>query len=135
MSLSSELAAVLVAAGLGTVGTSIFTSLAAKIPTTGDGPFYLILEQPGQAPLYIQNSFVPNWVRPNAQIIVRHINSTTAKTKARDVYNLLAVIRNQNLSGVRYQSVKPINEPGDLGSDDNGRARWVFNLEIVKKPS
>jgi Bacteriophage minor capsid protein len=73
--------------------------------------------------------------RPTAQILVRAKSYQTARSKSKDAYNSLDGVFNTTLSGTYYQSVTARQEPTDIGLDDVGRPRIVFNIDAEKNPS
>ena len=91
-----ELRNLLEDAGVGTRNVDIFGSSKAKIPT-GDGPYLLILETGGTAPMKVQNSKSPRYQRPSAQIVVRGKSNSAARAMAFDAYDALAGVRNQDV--------------------------------------
>src|SRR5678816_4477154 len=134
MSFLDEIAAKLANAGVGTIGGNIFLGSKAVIPE-GDGPYISLLETGGSAPTRIQNQAGANTQRPTAQILVRAKSYQTARNKSKEAYNALDGLFNTVLSGTYYQSVTARQEPTDIGLDDVGRPRLVFNIEAEKNPS
>lgn len=126
-----DLGTVLVNAGVGTLGTNIFAGTAATIPT-GAGPYLSIIETPGLAPELVQNA--DSYRHPSVQILVRAKSPSAANTMARAAYNALRVIQNQTIGSTWYLSIRPRQEPFDLGVDDNGRARVAFNVLGHNRP-
>src|SRR5476651_914022 len=70
MSVLDDLAAQLVAQGVGVLGSTLFISSAAIIPV-GMGPYITLSETGGVAPTRVQNVNTPNTQRPTVQVLVR----------------------------------------------------------------
>lgn len=103
-----ELAAVLVAAGVGTYGTDLFVSSMAKMPS-GCGPFIFITMAGGLNPVTTHSSPLPHQQRPSAQVLVRAKDdehrvpiggSAAAEQTARAAYAALAAVVNQDVTAV-----------------------------------
>lgn len=142
MSFLDDLAQRLQDAGIGTLGTSIFESSAAVIPT-GMGPYITVSETGGMAPTRIQNKLGSATQRPMAQILVRAGRIAgvqeawpAARAKAWAAYQALDGLFNVTLSGTAYLRVVARQEPTDMGLDAIGnRVQVVFNVEAEKAPS
>jgi len=92
-----EIVKILVDAGVGVYGTSIFDTSKAVIPE-GGGPYLQIVETSGFPPERTQNDVsTPAYPQPSAQITVRATDYTVARTMARAAYNALAPIRNTDI--------------------------------------
>lgn len=114
---------------------TVYESSKAQIPT-GPGPYLSVQTYGGRAPEYIQNQMAPAYQKPSIQVTARATDPDVAEAKAREAYNLIAVIRNTVVSGgARYLSLKPQQEPFDGGLDSAGRAKFVFNVMAEKVPS
>ena len=133
MTFLDEIAARGVALGLGVIGTSIFLSSKAVIPT-GNGPYTSLTATGGAGAQYVQNANTPFAQRPGVQVLVRASAYPVAEAKAREWYNALT-LRNTTLSGTFYQDLLPTQEPFDLGLDATGRAQVAFNVMATKRPS
>ena len=130
-----DLMAVLVAAGVGTKSVDIFATSASQMPT-GIGPYLSLIETGGTAPERTHNTIhPPAYQRPGAQITVRAKSYAAARVMAKNAYDALGGVRNTTISGVWYREISPVQEPFDLGLDENGRARVVFNVYGIKRPS
>jgi hypothetical protein len=128
-----EIAAKLVTASVGTVGSNIFLGSKAIIPV-GNGPYLSLVETGGSAPTRIQNVATAHTQRPTAQVSVRAKSYQAARTMLQ-AYVALVGTFNTTLSGTFYQSITARQEPTDVGLDDAGRAMIVFNIEVEKQPS
>jgi hypothetical protein len=138
MAFLDDLASVLVGGGLGTLGTDLFLSSRAVVPALPSGSTVHIIETGGTAPHNTHNSTAsPAYLQPGAQITVRANDYRVAITKARAVYESLYGIRNEFIGSGWYLWVKPLQEPFDLGVEDNGQSRVAFNViaRYNKRPS
>lgn len=129
-----EIAARLVAQGVGALGSDIFLGSRAVIPA-GDGPYLTIVETGGSGPTRVQNKNTPSTQRPTAQISVRAKAYNVARTRIKLAYDALDGVFNTTLSGVFYQSITARQEPTDIGLDGAGRPTIVFNIDAQKEPS
>lgn len=131
-----ELAAKLVADGVGVIGTSIFLSSKAEIPA-GAGPYISIIETGGMTARRNHNN-KGYTQRPSAQITTRASTYPAARSKAFAAYTSLCGDRglfNTTLSGVFYLSIIPIQHLIDIGLDEAARPRVAFNIDVEKHPS
>lgn len=130
-----DLVSILEAEGIGTYGISIFVGSKSIIPA-GDGPFVSLAETGGAGEEGTHNlspvTFA--YVRPSAQVVCRARDYLDARQKAEDCFLALNFV-NQFVAGTWYRILGPKQEPFDLGVDDAGRARVVFNIECVKRLS
>lgn len=133
-----EVAARLVAQGVGVVGTSIFKGSRAAIPekgsALGDGPFITLREYSGGEALLVHNDQLPHVQRPRCMVTAIGTNYGLVRAKATAAYLALHVW-NTMLSGVFYQQLKAIQEPEDMGTDNVGRVKIGFNVEAMKQRS
>lgn len=136
MAFLDEIAALLVAEGIGTVGTSIFLSSKAIIPT-GAGPYLQLNETGGSGSSKTHNDSVTE--RPTASLIVRGSDYKVAREMLQQAYNALGGPRglyNVELEGTYYQSINARQGPTDTGLDgDPNRVTITFNIEAEKVPS
>lgn len=136
-----EIAAKLVASGIGVLGTNLFLSSKAVIPS-GPGPYITLTETGGAAVggfrgegSRIQNKVGVATAHPTAQVSVRASTYPIARAKAKDAFLVLDGIYNTTLSGVFYLSITARQEPTDVGLDEAGRVIVVFNIDCEKQPS
>lgn len=130
-----ELAAKLQADGVGTLGTTIFLSTKAQLPT-GNGPFITIVETGGTTSRRTQNNTATQ--RPSAQVVARASSYSVARSKAVEAYLSLGGdvgLFNTQLSGVFYLQITANQQLVDIGLDDLSRARVAFNVNAEKAPS
>ena len=129
-----EIAARLVAQGVGTVGSNIFLGSKAVIPV-GAGPYLTLTETGGSAPTRVHNEAPAHTQRPTAQIAVRAQSYLVARTMAKAAYLALDGVFNTTISSVFYQSITARQEPTDIGLDAEKRPMVVFNIACEKAPS
>jgi hypothetical protein len=129
-----EIAARLVAQGVGTIGSNIFLGSKAVIPT-GVGPYLSLIETGGSSPLRIQNVAAAHVQMPTAQVAVRAQSYLLARTMIKAAYLALDGVYNTSLSGVFYQSITARQEPTDIGLDALDRPLLVFNIVCMKAAS
>lgn len=130
-----EIAARLVAQGVGAVGASIFKGSKADIPT-GDGPYISLTESGGSGSLRTHNGTPV--AQPTAQILCRAKSYLVARLKIKDAFAAFGGdqgLHNVTLSGVFYQNIVPRQQPTDIGLDDLKRPMLAFNIECQKDPS
>lgn len=126
----NDIATVLEAAGIGTYGVNIFLGMRASVPFLPSGmPVLTVIETGGTRPEGTQNSIItPAYLRPGAQLIARSINYDTARSMAEGAYLALFGVRNQFINSGWYQTIDALQEPFDMGVDEQGRTRIVFNV-------
>lgn len=130
-----EIAAKLVAAGVGVQGTNIFLGSGAVIPT-GAGP-YLSITETGGAGAGLTHNGTPVEM-PTAQLVARAASYAIARAMLKAAYDALGGangLRNVTLSGTFYQKVKPRQNITDIGLDDSARRMLSYNIEVEKAPS
>lgn len=133
MSFLDDIAAKLVADGIGVIGTTLFTSSKAVIPI-GDGPYITLMETGGVAPTRVQNRTSAATVRPSVQVVARAKSYQVARAKAKAAYDSLDGLFNTTLNGTWYVKITARQEPTDTGLDEAGRPRVTFNLDAEKAP-
>lgn len=129
-----DIAAKLVADGIGVIGTTLFTSSKAVLPS-GAGPYITLMETGGLAPLRVQNRNGAAILRPSVQVVVRATSYQVARAKAQDAYTSLDGVFNTTLNGTFYLKITARQEPTDTGLDEAGRPRVTFNLDAEKAAS
>lgn len=130
MALLDEIGALLVANGLGTLGTDLFLSL---LPANVASASVVITETGGSAPEYVHESLEASVERPSFQVVVRDTGYANARSKANDIWKLLSKQRNTLLSGVKYLSIRPVQSPFPLGPDENERIQIITNYAVVRE--
>lgn len=134
MSFLDDLATLLIGAGVGVAGSSLFLGSAAIIPQ-GSGPYTSVIETGGVAPTRIHNKTSAATQRPTAQILTRAENYADALSTVRAAYNALDGIFNTTINGTFYLKIGAKQEPTDMSEDGSGRTQLVFNVEAEKQPS
>jgi hypothetical protein len=132
-----EIASRLVSAGVGVLGTTLFLSSAAKLPS-GNGPYITLTETSGVANgarNRVHNEAGTHVQSPGAQVAVRAMSYVEARTKAKAAYAALDGTWNTTIAGVFYQQIVARQQPTDLGLDEAGRVVVVFNIDAIKQPS
>lgn len=135
MSLLDEVAARLVAQGVGTLGVNIFLGSKAIVPT-GNGPYLALIETGGSGPAMTQNDTAME--RPTAQVSCRASTEPAARTMLKLAYDALGGANGLHgvlLSGVGYLRLVPRQNITDIGLDGAGRIVLAFNIEVEKQPS
>lgn len=130
-----EIAARLVAQGVGTIGTDIILGSKGTVPS-GDGATLLLTETGGTASLRTHNGTAV--ARPSAQLLARAGRYNLARAKLMLAWNALGGdkgLHNITLSGTFYQSITPAQQPTDIGLDGLARPMIVFNIDAAKQPS
>jgi hypothetical protein len=77
----------IVDAGLGVMGTTLFKGRAAVLPTSGDGPFVQLISTSGNPNLETHNG--DKYERPTFQILVRAKTYSSAMTRAVAIWRAL----------------------------------------------
>lgn len=131
MATLDELAAYLEAQSVGVVDTDIFVGAIPKTP----GDCLVLIETGGQGPEHFFGEDSPALERPSVQVLSKHINRSTARSKLRSAWDALAKVGNQSLSSTRYMGVFPFGALQQLPADDSGRYRYVANFLVWKEPS
>ena len=114
----------------GTVGTNIFKS---KMPVTPDAAVALY-ETGGLAPEKRFGTKGIEWERPAVQIVVRGApgDYQTARTTSQTIFEDVAKIETEDLSGTRYYLSDPLQEPFELAVDKQERPTLAFNVILTK---
>lgn len=116
-------------------GVSLFLGTKAVIPN-GNGPFVSIIPTAGLGDEGTHNASRDGiaYERPSAQIVFRSESFLVAWNAAQAGYAALNFVDTM-VNGTWWRLCKPKQEPFDLGVDDKGKARVVFNLDTVKRLS
>ncbi len=132
MGMIEEIGNFLQGQGVGTQGTDIFLN---DVPQDAPDTAVSLEETAGLAPLYIHGITGTAWNQPGLQVFTRAKSPSTARTNAETIFKLLSNLTNVVLEGVLYQSIRPVQNPFPLGRDENHRAQFVCNYQIVKVPT
>lgn len=137
--LPADLSAYLQSAGLGTPGTTLFVGLMPPDPDA----LVAVIETGGGEPQDTMGSNTPPaWENATVQIISRGDKPDptknpylAARTKAKDAWNALVLVANEDLSSTRYLRVRPLQSPFLIGVDESARPMIAFNCIVQKVPS
>lgn len=128
MAFDRDLASLIVAQGFASeIGVDLFLSRNAKLPT-GDGPYVSLVELSGHGVKNTHSSTYPN---VTAQLTIRALKNTTARTLAFQVFAYFNSVDNATVNGTFYQWIRSVQAPYELPADDASRARWAFNVEAM----
>jgi hypothetical protein len=131
MSLTQEdLVTRLTAAGVGTLATSLFTGSGTPAPD-GDGPYTFVIATPGERPVVTHTKGKTDYTRPRAQIVTKARNSVVALNKCTDAWAALD-LTNVTIGTTRYLKIRPLQEPFDMGRDENDLYRYGFNVSMER---
>lgn len=128
MSLALDIITYLAQQGHGTYGTDLFRGGLPADPTAA----VAVIPTVGLADDYIQESSDPAYQNPRFQVLVRAATYDAAEVKAEAVYAALARVTNTTLSGTRYLSLRPLQQPFLLRRDENRNVEFTFNCQAVR---
>jgi hypothetical protein len=134
MSFAAELAAEIVARGLGAyppTGGLVF----GELPFAPDVAI-AIYERPGTTGIRVHDEIGERYLRQRAQLSVRGVPNDPAGPSARALAlsRALGAVANQPLSGTRYLAIDA-DPPFFDRRDENDRYTYVVNLLATKEPS
>ena len=114
----------------GTVGTNVFKSTMPALPDAS----VALYETGGLAP---ENRFGAKgieWERPAVQVVVRGApgDYQTARTTCQTIFENVAEIETEDLSGTRYYLSSPQQNPFALDVDEQERPSVAFNVILTK---
>ena len=135
----------LVDAGVGVYGTTIFQSSNAKLPPASSTTSFLVLvEYGGAQPQELHESTdTPAYEFPFAQVTARGSSRSSSQALAVAAYNVLSKNpatgkkrQNFTINNTYYVRLTCKQQPTlDLGPDEVGRIKYGFNIEAMKRPS
>jgi len=134
MSITTELAALLIAEGFATArGTDVFTNMMPETPDT----CVMVFRSGGLSP---QGGFSVDGIfheRPGVQVRVRGgaFDDDTPETAIDAIFNLFMKQFGETLSGTKYLSLIPSQPPFVLERDKRNRTVWAFNATSEKELS
>ena len=106
---------------------------AGNYPSTAPEQCILVKASGGWAP----NLYVP--IRhPTIQVLSRALHSPDAEAKLREVYNLFhgeTAMHNYAIGSYRVLVGQAMQEPGDIGPDQQGRSEWSANFIFKIMPA
>lgn len=112
-----------------TLGTNLFLGREPADPDT----CVTLYETAGAAPVdFFGDDTTPTLENPGLQVRVRAAGYATARALAGDVWENLAKVTNDTLSGTLYQRIAPVQSPTPLMRDDRDRIVFVANFDVVK---
>ncbi|MGE3510707.1 MAG: minor capsid protein [Vicinamibacterales bacterium] len=131
MSFMTDIADLLVYAGAGIKGTSIFVG---RMPDSPD-ECVSVMPYQGLPPMYVQERSGPAYQRPSFQVLIRGARDSTLATEARAaaIHDYLAAVSNQSVNGTFYLAIRPNAPAFPLTRDGNDRDLWVVNAQAVHR--
>jgi len=126
-----DVAALLVEAGLGTIGETIFL---ARLPDSPDAAL-AIREYGGSAPDYLYGGTDPTEEWPRCQIECRDPDYAAARLRIERCARTLGAVRERVVNGTHYHRITPLGPPVPLGEDESQRSRIAISFEAAKAPS
>jgi len=66
---------------------------------------------------------------PRLQVTVRDVDSNFCFDTADQIIKYMSV-KDEVINGTKYQRIKPVTEPTELGPDSSGRQRVTINFEV-----
>jgi hypothetical protein len=124
-----ELAAHVVADGLGTLGVDFFLHVAPDDPEE----ITVLTEYAGDDPVWIQDDDKIEIENARVQLMTRSARPEVCRLQAERVYQSLMRIKNETLNGTRILWCQPVDTPAMLGRDDNGRFMTTANFRVAKE--
>ena len=129
-SFASEVREYLIAQG---ITAPILYGSKAVLPTKGT--VLQLREYGGAAPYRTHNTGAAvSYERPSMQIIAHSEHYGDAEELARQVYHAVT-LRNAYIGQTWYVLIEPKQAPFDMGLDANGRVKFGFNIDALKRPS
>lgn len=113
------------------VDKDIFIGRHARLPKS-DGPFFTLIESGGFTPIQRHDRAWNPYQQPSMQIVARASSSSIARNKAREAYDALVGIRNETIGDGQYLWIHVLQEPFELPVDEQGRARFAFNINVLR---
>lgn len=115
-----------------TAGTNLFVGRIPESPSNA-----VALYEPASAPPVYSfgGDGTAGLERPRVQIHVRNESYATGRSLAFDVWQEMHKVVSQSLSGTFYQRIEAIDSPHFLMRDDNDRAIFNMNFQVMKEPA
>lgn len=112
-----------------TLGTNLFLGREPADPDT-----CVTLYETGGRPAddFFGDGTAPALERPGLQVRVRASGYSTAAALAGDVWQALAKVSNDTLSGTLYQRVMPLQSPFAFDRDDRDRMVFAANFDVIR---
>ncbi len=125
-----ELATYLAANSTLTVGGTLGK---ARMTDTQPDTVGVLYESGGLSTVYtFSTGSAVEYQRPTVQFLSRSTSYVTARQAAETVYQLLDGLSNTTMTGVRYKSVKAIQQPFTVGVDDSDRYLVSVNFQCER---
>jgi len=133
---ADELVSILVDAGVGVAGSTIFIGPKPAVPSVAIPAVLTVSPSGGAAPEGTHNStLLPAYVRPSAQLLARGIKYSDAETMIQRAYEAVFPVRNRFVQGTWWVKVLIKQEPFPLGEDENARPMIAFNIDVTRRYS
>lgn len=126
-----DVAALLVEAGIGTLGGTIFL---ARMPDSPDECLTL-REYGGAGPEYLYLGADPTQEWPRCQLEARSADYAAARLRIERCARVLGATRERVVNGTHYHRITPLGPPVPLGEDESQRSRIVISFEAAKSVS
>lgn len=130
----AELATLIAASGLGlTSGTNLFYGILPPDPDV----LLTMFEYGGQPNEPNLGRGTTRLVFPRVQVLARGIKDDYdgPRLVLQNIVTLFTAVVNQNVTGIRYLAIEPLQDPFPLRRDDNFRIEIVCNFKITKEYS
>ena len=115
-----------------TLGTNLFLGRLPDSPDT----CVSVQETGGQGPMdTMSNNTGPVIERPNVQTLIRASAYSTGRALAKDVFDQMNLVCNEDLSSTRYERIEAIQSPFPIMRDSQDRAVFSINFTCQKTVS
>jgi Bacteriophage minor capsid protein len=124
----------LVNAGVGTLGTTLFLgSIPADGTVSPEDTIAAVIPIPGLPPVHVHNEPLASYQQPVFQIVTRSAPYGFAAAMARAEAALVALdgVRNQTVGGTCFLWITSLQSPWSLRTDDYNRYYLVFNVRCA----
>lgn len=123
-SMPYHMGTLLMAAGLGSLGTNIFTDLQPASPAD----CITLYQYAGSPP-----ELVPEIEHPGLQARIRNTSYNTGYSNANSVMTTLHKVHEQTIDGIHYLFVEANQSPECMGQDQNRRWEWIVNFIVTRE--
>ena len=112
-----------------TLGTNLFLGRLPDDPDT----CVSVQETGGQGPINtMSNNSAPVIEQPNVQTLIRASSYSTGRALAKDVFDQMNLVTNEDLSSTRYERIEAIQSPFPIMRDSQDRAVFSINFTCQK---
>lgn len=135
MAVLDDLGSLLVSAGVGVLGSTLFLgSLPADGPVSPQDEIVALLEVPGMPSIHHHGAQQASYEQPVVQVLVRGapFGYQAARARAQTIYETLDGRSNDVIQGTPYLWMVALQSPWFLRSDDMSRPHLVFNVRLAK---